>query len=736
MKRMLCFLLAALLCLSAFAVAEPAASMDAAVLQGACPGLAVTGALVWQIADGEVLCQQPETGEIVARIGVDALLKPPEALVYQAITGWTEDSVMLLLGLNGDGGGRRAALVELALRDGAVSVRNALDASAALGFLFTDDAHWIEIDAVGCGERLFIEAMDTQYRFHFHACTPGSNALTPLGEYPLEAFQAAIPYGDSLLLAAPAEDDALLALTALSLDDGATRPLRTVKVDSARRLFNFAYSDTEKRLYFTSNGTVYALDPSGDAAPEVVGAMDAVPAELRLGAVTRDRFVAHAELPGQLLSCALRSRTEATPLRVFNPVGEPAVYTAAGAFGVANPAYAVSVTESGDEAGALAALQSGAADFDACVLRLNGDAYRAIRDAGLLADLSDSATLSNAIADMPARLQAALVREGAPIACPVSVANACQLLNIPALEELASCSRDDMPTDWAGFFDLLKQLADQGALIGNEDYCLYDGTLSAKAFREMLFSWMLQDCFLWLDADEGTPGALAEALTPALEAFNAVPWDRLGLPEEGADTAYESTDDAPPPLILDGALEIAEMSLPEGYEFWPLSLQPGGPRLIAQNISAICVNPGSSHVQAATAFVECLWDGLDTVTRASLCQSMNAPVLNPDYDDDLAYLQRSSELLRQGMEAAGSVGERAQLGAELADLKAYLDDYLENARWLISEGSVARYRAQADRMQPTASEAWFTDAVAGAMFEFLEGQSTPDGFARTLSGLL
>ena len=100
---------------------------------------------------------------------------------------------------------------------------------------------------------------------------------------------------------------------------------------------------------------------------------------------------------------------------------------------------------------------------------------------------------------------------------------------------------------------------------------------------------------------------------------------------------------------------------------------------------------------------------------------------------ELGQLSDVAFLLRQDMDAAQSAGERAQLGAELADLEAYLDDYRENARWLISEASVARYRAQANRLQPTASDAWFTDAVAGAMFEFLNGQLTPAGFALAVS---
>jgi hypothetical protein len=80
MRKTLCLLLAVLLCLPAFSVAETAAPLEAAAPLGACPGLAVTGALVWQIADGEVLCQRPETGETVARLGVNTLLSSTEVL--------------------------------------------------------------------------------------------------------------------------------------------------------------------------------------------------------------------------------------------------------------------------------------------------------------------------------------------------------------------------------------------------------------------------------------------------------------------------------------------------------------------------------------------------------------------------------------------------------------------------------------------------------------------------------
>lgn len=738
MKRTLCPLLLVLLSLLAAALAEPAGTP---LTQGACPGLAVADGLIWQIADGDILCQRPETGETVASASVQSLIEPQEALIYQGITSWRADSALLFLGLSAKDDVRRVALIELTAGDGAISVQNAWDATQKLGFLFSGGAEWLEIDPVGCGQGLFIAAMDAQYRFHFHLYTPETDALLPLGERPIEAFQAAVPYGGGVLVAGPnALDDALLELTFLDPANGTTRLLRAAAVDSARRLFNFAYSEADDRLYYTLNNTVFALEPTGEAAPEPIGATDALPAELRLGVVTEDYYAAHAQLPGLLERCPLRGEAETVALRVLNPAGEEIVNAAAGDFGVANPGYAVSVTQSGDEAGALADLLSGEAGFDACVIRLNGDAYRAMRSAGLLADLSGSDSLRQAVAGMPARLQASLSYEGALVACPATVSNACQLVNVSALEALTGRSRDDLPTDWAGFFGLLKQLGDRGVLIDNAAYRLYDGELPAEGLRETLFSWMLLDCFLWLDEDASRVDSLSEALCPVLEAFDAVSWNRLGLPEEAAVAAYGTLGGAiqaaegggPSPLIMDGMLEIAVAPMPEGCEFWPLSLRPGDEPLIAQYLSVLCVNANSPHLQAATAFAEALWDDLDLATKASLCNGMNAPALNPDYEDDIAYLEQTAGAIRQAMDAAPDAAGKAQMAAELAELEAYLEDYRENARWLLTEESIARYRDQSERMLPTASDAWFSESVASAMYDFLDGLLTPDDFAQAL----
>ena len=266
MKRMLCPLLLVLLSLLTAALAEPAV---APATQGACPGLAVTDALIWQIVDEEILCQQPETGETVASIGVRSLIEPQETLIYQGITSWSADSALLFLGLSAKAGVRRVTLLELNVGDGAISVRNAWDASEQLGFLFSDGAKWLEVDPVACGQSLFIAAMDARFCFHFHLYNPETAALLPLGERSIETFQAAVPYGGGVLLAGPnALDDTLLELTFLDPADGTTRLLRTAAVDSAQRLFNFAYSEAENRLYYTLNNTVFALEPTGEAAPE------------------------------------------------------------------------------------------------------------------------------------------------------------------------------------------------------------------------------------------------------------------------------------------------------------------------------------------------------------------------------------------------------------------------------------------------------------------------------------
>ena len=740
MKKMLCLLIALLI--AAIGLwAAPAATSEG--MAEKCPDLAVCGGLVWRVDEMAVLCEDVEAGEVRAALPLSTLTGPGETPFRASVAAWTDESVLLALAVRDAANHSSIRLIALGLTEGGIAPTRALNGSEALAFL-ADDSEWYEVNLVGCGRRLFIAAMDSACQFHFFRYDPDVDALLPLGERPLAAYTAALFDGDGVIIAGPSESDAgLLALTRLSLEGGDMEPLDAIALDSALRAANFAWDASRGLLYYTQNNTVFALSPGRGESPTAVGMLADAPAELRRGAVVGNRFVALSE-SGQLLSCDIQAPVApAVQLRIAEVAGDGCAVEAARDFGVAHPGWSASVADAVGEAEARAAIESRSPEYDAYVLTLNSGLYQAFRDADAMADLSADTALASAVDDMTPRMAEAIrSADGRLLAMPLAVGSSCQCLNVPALEALTGLSREELPTDWAGFLALLGQLADSGALNGGE-YRLYDGGLPAEGLREMLFSWMLQDCLLWVQADASAVDRLLQALVPVARAFDETDWSRLAAPEEIAPGASDvgsggiqpvPDGDASKALLTDGMLDIAVAPQVEGMELWPLSIQPGGARLIGQAASVICVSPWSAHPEAALAFTAHAWERANVETRMSLCQSMNAPVANDAYQADLAYMAEDAAMLRQAIPAAQSAAEAAWLQGELDRLEAYQADYRENGRWLASAESIARYRGYADALVPTAPYFDYEGPVGALMLQFLDGAITPEQFAERLAG--
>lgn len=733
MKKMLCLLLALLAGVIAVNI-EPVALGDA--MTERCPDMAVCGGLVWRVDDMTILCEDVEAGAIRATLPLSECLQPDEKLLRVSVAAWTEDSILLALYMS-DGAIR---LLELCLAEGAISVIKEYDASDQLGFLADDLAKWYEVNMIGCGRRLFIAALDDAYHFHFFSYTPDTEALVPLGERSLAAYTAAMPYDGDLLIAGPGEvDESLLELTRLSLDDGSTQLLGTVALDSALHAANFAWDGSEGLLYYSINNTVYALSPGSAEAPKAVGALDSAPAELRLGIVAGDRYAALSE-NGRLLSCDIHSTVTFTAqLRIANCVDDEIVVAAARDFGIDHPGCTASVADIPEETNLLSELKAHPSEYDAYVLDLHSDLYRSLGESGFIADLSGIDTLVSATSDMTPRMAKALQMDGHLCAVPTAIGSYCQLLNVPAAQALTGLSPEALPTDWPGFLALLGQLADSGALATDGDYRLFGADMPADVLRDMVFGSMVQDCLLWIEADETAVDRLSQALPPVLEAFNSVDWSRLSaidhlpaLSQPGTasgDFQLEQYDSGRTALLDSGMPDITVAPQAEGMAYWPLSVQPGGERLISQVAFVLCVNPHSDSPEAALAFAAQAWEKTNVETKMALCQSMNTPVANTAYQEDLDYMAQDTALLKQDIAETQDAEARASLQAQLDDLQAYMEDYRNNGQWLASEASIAHYRSLADALVPIAPDFGFDDALSDLMFQFLDGALTPEAYA-------
>ena len=212
-------------------------------------------------------------------------------------------------------------------------------------------------------------------------------------------------------------------------------------------------------------------------------------------------------------------------------------------------------------------------------------------------------------------------------------------------------------------------------------------------------------------------------LLPVLREFNAISWDQFGLPEEETFTTdWKLINNAQVPLLSVIQAEIAVMDL-DGMEYWPLSLTGECPRLIPETVSVMLINPWSIQASGALAFMEYTWDNLDVLAKMSLDPVMDGPVENTAYAEDIAYLEQLVSSYQKQIDAAGTDEEAEALRQEMSDAEEFLSDYL-----LVSESSIAEYRALASQFVPAVPEFWSADEEDAAVLQFLDGMMPAEQF--------
>ena len=699
--------------------------------------IAASGNLVWRIAGTEIVCADASVRQDTASLSIDELLESEAGslfpdrmygLRYLSLAARDENCVWLCAALTDEDAVSRILLFSLILSENRITVSSVTDAGFLSPFL-SADSDWLEIDITGCGnETLLIAALDQEHTFHLFCCRPAEETLTDLGTESLMLCQAAVPYGSDILLAGfSLNEDNALDLTLLPLSGDERTLLTTVEIDSEPfNTANFAWSQNENRLYYTLRNSAYRVSPGTGEPPVPFAVTNQAPVLNRLGVIAGGAYILYAE-DGSLIYNDLHAELTASRIRIADATGnETLPDLAAGYNGIQNDYY---VTVSAYDGETLVPDPSD--DTDIYVVSTDSDAWNILKSRDSFTNLAASETLRSAVADMPESIRA-LVCDGERLAgLPISAENNCLVLNVPVIQALTGLPREEIPTDWPGFLRLLNQLSGSGILAENPQYTVFDSVYSAGELKEILFAWIMNDCLLRSESGSASIDSLPETLLPALQEFSSVAWDNLGLPEEESPDPDMEQDDEQIPLLTVVQPEIAVMAMEDGMEYWPLSADGTGERLISQTICVLVVNPGSSRAAGTLAFTEYAWNNLDILAKMGLCQSMNEPVENPSYEEDIAYLEQLASSYRTGIAGTDTKEEAALLQQELDDLESFIGQYRENAVWLASEASIAEYRALSAQMVPAPTVPEFlneTDAVQ----QFLASIISADQFAATL----
>lgn len=739
-----------------------------------CADLATADGHVWRFTRGRVLCEDPSADADnmqIASLPVEDLLGEGATADFEAIASWSDDSVLLCLSELDEEGTRKVELVELGLKDGKIEERGRQDATAKLSSLMVVDATageiatasdggaWLEADVVSVNRQLVIGVLGSDFQMHFHLYDPATDKLVDLGERSLDQFQSMVPYGDDVLIVEPDDfDEGTLKLVKMSLPSGDLDEVCALQVNSAQHMYNFSYDSAADKLYFTANNLVHAVKPTSDSVPQVVGRFDAVPADFRVGALASGRYACHGP-EGELLACDAGGSLDIVELRVVDTQGIDLLDDAAADFGVAHPSNSVAVTDSEEEA-LVKKLENAPDSCDAFVVRVGAGAWQNLMEGGYMAQLNGSDLLAAVQGDMPWRMRYAVEKDGDLLGFPVSVESFCQSVNVPAMAKLAGIGVSDFPTDWAGFLQLLAKLADSGVLVGNEQYVLYGSGESAEGLRENMLANIVQSCMLAIH-DGKQPSEVRESFVAILKEFEKIDWSQLGLGDanDGApgfeapnaasgvgmgDEAGASEDvdgasgtnspgpDGRTPLIADSLVELDVQNVEEGMQYWPLSVGAEGKRLVVQLLVAVCVNTRSANSEAAIAFVEHLWEKSSMTSKMMLCQSVNDPVPNEDYDMELAYYDKLIAKLEKQVDEASDDDTKNALQAQLDDVSNFSERYRQNAKLTASEQSIADYRALQDDLEPVEYTVWDDEHLVEGMYVYLDGGSSAEEFSEVL----
>ena len=750
MKKICCLLMALLLGLSFLnvrAAAESATTTGEGGLQMAEDGkegaggseeiaheagyygdLPVTGTLVWHVQGREIRCVDAQTGKETARMPLSGLYAGRED--YLSLTRQGE-GVMLCTITGANTADSRVNLYFLALRDGGIQMTGSEDATDVLGPLFNGETAWLEVDMIGCAGGLFIAALDPERIFRMFLFNPETRELRELGQEELSSYSAVLPYGEDLLLIGAGENAMESEeLTRISLADGARAAIGFIQTGSLMQVLGCAMDEESQTLYYSLEGIGYRVKLAGELTPEAFCLLPEEASPLRYGAVAGGKYVLMDE-EGNLLFQDATATLTSEKLRILDLTGSELVEETASVFNRTTPEYLANVMMGEEPKDVLEAVLNQSTDYDAYVISLGSELYQALYSRGYLGDLSGSAALEAAANSLPESIRVRILSEGRLVAFPTSVMNSVFLLNTAGISELTGLSREEIPTDWPGFLSLLRQLGEEG-LAQNGRWVLYESGISAETFRVILTTWILRDALLWLNQDRSRLGSLQMTLTPALQALDAVDLTELGFPEtEEEDTSWQLSDEAMP-LLEETEAEISVMNLPEGAEYWPLSLAEGGERLAPQDVGVIVLNPFSAKGEGVRKFVETLWTEMDVVTRMELDAEIREPVKNDAFNEDIAYMESLVPMYEEAIAGAENEAEKAELQDGLNQMRSFLESYQKNAAWLISEESIALYSRLETWLALHGDEFWNEETGGSMLAQYLDGMLSADQFVYQL----
>lgn len=469
------------------------------------------------------------------------------------------------------------------------------------------------------------------------------------------------------------------------------------KIEVEASFDGLAYSEESGRLFYTSGGYVMACENFDFANAQPVAEMSAasysnVPAMLLPGDFYV--YVSHEV-------CAIRNTAPDTmpdtQLTVYNGMYTDSATKAYYEFTNLHGDVAVVLSQGYiDDAELVERMMNRDSSLDVYVMSASSKAYRSLLERGYMAEL-DSEAIAQAVGAMYPGMRAVLERDGQPVAVPVT-AYAWKLgLNIEGFEKIG-LSKEELPTDWEGFVDLLAELPD--LLPDDGSVRVFDEYYTQGQVKEELMGKLFEDYHDYISADGRDPAYNTPEMQRICQKILDLDYEALGLKESDEDMGMGGMvivgggpNQGPYTLIQTG-VGCTPGNFYSECTPWPLSIMPGETAPIALDVTVAFVNPFSKNVPLAQEFLEMMLKHMPDETRYTVSDELNEPKRSAYFEQNMKELDRMIEEMRGEIEKADPVNKPA-LEENLRSLEE-ARAFNEENDWMVSPEDLEWYRAHGD----------------------------------------
>lgn len=524
-----------------------------------------------------------------------------------------------------------------------------------------------------------------------------------------------------------------MSLTTVDPATGDAQVVLETKLTSCTGLRYDAATDT---AYVSSAATVYSFP--GLAGEGEISAWLPTAAHTGSGqgfALTTNNLYAFATYNGLYVRELNLPGVSDGALVIYNEYGS----TKHNAVVAAHPEWNITVSQQyfdGIE-GLTTAMVSGGDTIDVLRLYSTSNPLERLIQKGYCADLSGYPEIVSLLDRMAEGFTSVVKKDGKIYGVPVEVSGDVLAYKKETLEELG-LSESDLPTNLPDFLDFVANFYyDYGE--EHPDISLMDNLM----MRDRLFSLIMDQYVAYQTKTSGVISFDTELFRKLLTALDAIDFTELDPYAVLGNTAWE--DDSINEFyeknsLLGSYFSISPTIFSSQSAYLPLvlSLDEGIDPVIPVQLSVLTVNPRSTHMDQAAAYIAEYAANYDEQAEGvMLFPGNNEPVLNPYYEMTKQSIEQSIESVRTRLEKADE-SEKASLREELKSLE---DEYatIDDTRVSLTSENIDAYRQKLAPYLYAASQTPLTDYSSEAggelqtlISQYRDGAIDTDAFIREM----